>query len=365
VQAAKIRVIGLGGAGNNAVNRMIESGLDGVEFIAGNTDAQVLAKSHAEYRIQMGDRITRGLGAGADPEIGEKAAEEDRETIKEHIADADLVFITAGMGGGTGTGSAPVVAEIARELGILTIGIVTRPFRFEGPKRARVADECIKKLSERVDGMIIVNNEKLIQTVDKKAPIKDAFLTADRVLYYGVKGISDVINSSGLINVDFADVKNMLTNAGSVLMGIGAGYGDKLIDDAVGSAIHSPLLERSVEGARKILINITGHEDKVTLSDAYEIVNRITESTGLDQNTVEVMFGVAFDETAGDEIRVTVVASGFNDTPGLGNFVRPGSPFQNAGPMQNPGIPATNPGDSIYDIPTFLRWQDKEGGKGR
>jgi cell division protein FtsZ len=360
VLGAKIRVVGLGGAGNNAINRMIENGLEGVEFIAGNTDAQVLSKSHAEQRIQMGDRITRGLGAGADPEVGEKAAEEDRETIKEHLSDTDLVFITAGMGGGTGTGSAPVVAEIAREMGILTIAIVTRPFRFEGPKRLRVAEEGIKKLSERVDGMIIVNNEKLIQATDKKVSLKDAFLIADRVLYFGIKGISDVINSSGMINVDFADVKNQLKDAGSVLMGIGAGHGDNLIEEAVKSAIHSPLLERSIEGAKKILINITGHEDKVTLSDTYEIVNRITEATGFDQNTVEVLFGVAYDENAGDEIRVTVVASGFNETPGLGNFIRNG---QQTSPLTQPfpNIPNPNNSPDIYEIPTFLRWQDKDG----
>jgi cell division protein FtsZ len=358
VQAAKIRVIGLGGAGNNAVNRMIESGLDGVEFIAANTDAQVLAKSHAEVRVQIGDRITRGLGAGADPEVGEKSAEEDRDTLRENLEGADMVFITAGMGGGTGTGSAPVVAEIAKELGILTIGIVTRPFKFEGPKRARIAEEGIKKLTERVDGMIIVNNEKLISAVDKKASIKDAFLIADRVLYYGVKGISDIINSAGMINVDFADVRNHLKDAGSVLMGIGAGHGDKLIDEAVGSAIHSPLLERSIEGARKVLINITGGADKVTLSDTNEIVNKIVEATGFDQNTVEVLFGVAYDESAGDEIRVTVVASGFNETPGLGNLVRntASNPFQ---PTRN--APVIAPSDyENYEIPTFLRWQNRD-----
>ena len=355
---AKIRVVGLGGAGNNAVNRMIENGLDGVEFIAGNTDAQVLSKSHAEYRIQMGDRITRGLGAGADPDVGEKAAEEDRETIKEHLSETDLVFITAGMGGGTGTGSAPVVADIAREMGILTIAIVTRPFRFEGPKRLRVAEEGIKKLSERVDGMIIVNNEKLIQATDKKVSLKDAFLIADRVLYFGIKGISDVINSSGMINVDFADVKNQLKDAGSVLMGIGAGHGDNLIEEAVKSAIHSPLLERSIEGAKKILINITGHEDKVTLSDTYEIVNRITEATGNDQNTVEVLFGVAYDENAGDEIRVTVVASGFNDVPNFSGLIR----GTQQSPLNQPFSSLPNPNNSpdIYEIPTFLRWQDKD-----
>ncbi|MFC6748069.1 cell division protein FtsZ [Deinococcus aquaticus] len=247
MQAARIRVIGLGGAGNNAVNRMIESGLEGVEFIAGNTDAQVLAKSHAEIRIQLGDRLTRGLGAGADPEVGEKAALEDRERIKEYLEGTDMLFITAGMGGGTGTGSAPVVAEIANEMGILTVAIVTRPFKFEGPKRLRVAEEGISKLAARVDGMIVVNNEKLLTAVDKKVSFREAFLIADRVLYYGVKGISDVINVEGMINLDFADVRNLLAGSGTVLMGIGAGRGENVAEEAAMSAIHSPLLERGIE----------------------------------------------------------------------------------------------------------------------
>jgi cell division protein FtsZ len=357
VQAANIRVIGLGGAGNNAVNRMIDSGLEGVEFIAANTDAQVLANSHAELRLQIGDRTTRGLGAGANPEVGEKSALEDRDQIKEHLEGADMVFITAGMGGGTGTGSAPVVAEIAKEIGALTIGIVTRPFKFEGPKRLRVAEEGIKKLSERVDGMIIVNNEKLVSVVDRKAPIRDAFLLADRVLYYGVKGISDVINASGLINVDFADVKMHLTSAGSVLMGIGAGRGDKLVEEAVATAIHSPLLERGIEGAKKLLINITGTEDRVTLADAYEIVGKIQAATGLDENSVDTLFGVAFDEHAGDEIRVTVVATGFNEAPGLMNQLRTSNnTLGNLGNIINSGRFS----EQELDIPAFLRYRDKD-----
>jgi cell division protein FtsZ len=357
VQAANIRVIGLGGAGNNAVNRMIDSGLDGVEFIAANTDAQVLANSHAELRLQIGDRTTRGLGAGANPEVGEKSALEDRDQIKEHLEGADMVFITAGMGGGTGTGSAPVVAEIAKEIGALTIGIVTRPFKFEGPKRLRVAEEGIKKLSERVDGMIIVNNEKLVSVVDRKAPIRDAFLLADRVLYYGVKGISDVINASGLINVDFADVKMHLTGAGSVLMGIGAGRGDKLVEEAVATAIHSPLLERGIEGAKKLLINITGTEERVTLADAYEIVGKIQAATGLDENSVDTLFGVAFDEHAGDEIRVTVVATGFNEAPGLMNQLRTtNNTLGNLGNIINSGRFS----EQELDIPAFLRYRDKD-----
>ncbi len=352
MQAANIRVIGLGGAGNNAVNRMIESGLEGVEFIAANTDAQVLSKSHAELRIQMGDQLTRGLGAGANPEVGEKSAMETRDELREYLEGSDMVFITAGMGGGTGTGSAPVVAEIAREVGALTVGIVTRPFRFEGPKRIRVAEEGIRKLSERVDGMIVVNNDRLLGTVDKKVPVKEAFLIADRVLYFGVKGVSDVINVEGLINVDFADVRNLLTNAGAVLMGIGAGHGDKLVEDAAMSAIHSPLLERSIEGARRILINITGSEN-LTLNDAYEIVEKIRGATGHEEP--DLLFGITYDESAGEEVRVTVIATGFNETPGLITSVQG---VRAIGPSVLQAIPSANakldPND--YDIPAFLRY---------
>ncbi len=352
MQAARIRVIGLGGAGNNAVNRMIESGLEGVEFIAGNTDAQVLAKSHAEVRIQLGDRLTRGLGAGANPEVGEKAALEDRERIKEYLEGTDMLFITAGMGGGTGTGSSPVVAEIAREMGILTVAIVTRPFKFEGPKRSKVADEYIAKLQERVDGMIVVNNEKLLTAVDKKVSFRDAFLIADRVLYYGVKGISDVINVEGMINVDFADVRNLLSNAGPVLMGIGSGRGDKLADEAAASAINSPLLERGIDGARRILVNVTGGYD-LSMNDAHEIVEKIREATGYDDP--DMLFGVNFDENAGDEVRVTVIATGFNEGPAAISTASSNlQPIPNARTQTiSRGTSTYDPND--YDIPAFLR----------
>ena len=353
MQAARIRVIGLGGAGNNAVNRMIESGLEGVEFIAGNTDAQVLAKSHAEVRIQLGDRLTRGLGAGANPEVGEKAALEDRERIKEYLEGTDMLFITAGMGGGTGTGAAPVVAEVAREMNILTVGIVTRPFKFEGPRRSKVADEGILKLQDRVDGMIVVNNEKLLTAVDKKVSFRDAFLIADRVLYYGVKGISDVINVEGMINVDFADVRNLLSGAGAVLMGIGSGRGDKLAEEAASSAINSPLLERGIEGARRILVNVTGGYD-LAMNDAHEIVEKIRDATGFDDP--DMLFGVSFDENAGDEVRVTVIATGFNEAAHALTGGRldpiPASTVRTRG-----GQSQYDPKD--YDIPAFLRQVDR------
>ncbi len=356
MQAARIRVIGLGGAGNNAVNRMIESGLEGVEFIAGNTDAQVLAKSHAEIRIQLGDRLTRGLGAGADPEVGEKAALEDRERIKEYLDGTDMLFITAGMGGGTGTGSAPVVAEIAREMGILTVGIVTRPFKLEGPKRSRIADEGVAKLQERVDGMIVVNNEKLLTAVDKKVSVREAFLIADRVLYYGVKGISDVINVDGMVNLDFADVRNLLANAGPVLMGIGSGRGEKLAEEAALSAIHSPLLERGIEGARRILVNVTGGMD-LNMHDANDIVEKIREATGFDDP--DLLYGIAYDENAGDEVRVTVIATGFGDAPGglMSGMRRPSGLDTFVRPIKTGGGKVDQ---NDYEIPAFLRYTDRD-----
>lgn len=341
---AIIRVIGLGGGGNNAVNRMIDSGLRGVEFVAANTDAQVLATSLADVRIQMGDHLTRGLGAGANPEVGEKAALEDRERLAESLRGSDLVFLTAGMGGGTGTGSAPVVAEIAREIGALTIAVVTTPFQFEGPRRMNVAQEGLRRLEDKVDALIVVENQRLMAALEKQAKLSDAFKVADRVLYHGVRGISDVINVPGIINVDFADVKTLLQGAGTVLMGIGSGRGDKQAEDAAESATHSPLLARGVEGATKMLINITS-SDELTLETATEIVTKITEATELDD--VNVFFGVTSDEDAGDEVRVTVIAAGFNEV----------APARVIRPAQ---LRTTRPSRAFdandYDIPAFLRY---------
>jgi cell division protein FtsZ len=345
---AVMKVIGLGGGGNNAVNRMIESGLEGVEFIGANTDAQALASSLAETRVQMGDRITKGLGAGANPEIGEKAALEERDRLGDHLVGADLVFITAGLGGGTGTGSAPVVAELARELGALTVAVVTTPFQFEGPKRMRVAEEGLRKLEERVDALIVVENQRLLAALGREIKLADAFRVADRVLYHGVRGINDVINVPGIINVDFADVRTLLTGAGTVLMGIGAGHGESLVGEAVKTAIHSPLLARGLEGAHQLLINITGSED-LTLFDAYEIVEKISEATEVED--VNVLFGVTYDEVAADEVRVTVIASGFDHKPQTKLF-RPESLRSN--------LRHYDPGN--YDIPAFLRYHP-EGGR--
>lgn len=341
---AVIRVIGLGGGGNNAVNRMIETGLLGVEFVAANTDAQVLATSLADTRIQLGDHLTKGLGAGANPEIGEQAALEDRDRIGEVLRGSDLVFITAGMGGGTGTGSAPIVAEVAREIGALTVAVVTTPFTFEGPKRSRQADEGLRKLEDKVDALIVVENQRLLSSLDRKVKLQDAFRVADRVLYHGVRGISDVINVSGVINVDFADVKTLLTDAGTVLMGIGAGRGEKLAEEAATSATQSPLLSRGVEGARSLLINVTGSEE-LTLHEAHEIVEKIAASTEVEDPNV--LFGVSFDEAAADEVRVTVIAAGF-DQPEQMKVLRPSQLRQT---VAGHGYDPAN-----YDIPAFLRY---------
>ena len=341
---AVIRVIGLGGGGNNAVNRMIETGLKGVEFVAANTDAQVLATSLADLRIQMGDHLTKGLGAGANPEIGEKAALEDRDRIAEALRGADLVFITAGMGGGTGTGSAPVVAEVARELGALAIAVVTTPFAFEGPRRMRQAEEGLRRLEDKVDALIVVENQRLMSALDRKVRLNDAFRVAYRVLYHGVRGISDVINVPGMINVDFADVKALLQGAGTVLMGIGAGRGEKVAEEAANSATHSPLLARGVEGAHNLLINVTGSEE-LTLADATEIVEKISEATEVDD--VNVLFGVTYDEDAADEVRVTVIAAGFDSAPQT-RVLRP--------THLRTTVSARNYDPSNYDIPAFLRY---------
>jgi cell division protein FtsZ len=341
---AVIRVIGLGGAGNNAVNRMIETGLRGVEFVAANTDAQVLATSLAETRIQMGDHLTKGLGAGANPEVGEQAALEDRDRISEALHGSDLVFLTAGMGGGTGTGASPIVAEVARELGALTIAVVTKPFLMEGPRRMRQAEEGLRRLQDKVDALIVVENQRLMTALDRKVKLSDAFRVADRVLYHGVRGISDVINVPGLINVDFADVRALLSGAGTVLMGIGAGRGENLSEEAAHSATHSPLLERGVQGAQQLLINITGSED-LTLFDAHEIVEKISEATEVDDPNV--LFGVTYDEDAADEVRVTVIAAGFDQQQGT-KVLRPGT--------MRAAASARTYDPSNYDIPAFLRY---------
>ena len=309
-QFAKIKVIGVGGGGNNAVNRMISLGLEGVEFIAVNTDAQALLTALAPKRMQIGEKLTRGLGAGARPEIGEKAAMESREDIITALRGSDMVFITAGMGGGTGTGAAPVVAACAREIGALTVGVVTRPFTFEGPKRKKNADIGIENLKRNVDTIITIPNDRLLQVVDKKTPMTQAFTIADDILRQGVKGISDLIAVPGLVNLDFADVKSIMSNAGSALMGIGEASGENATVDAVKAAIDSPLLETSLQGARGVLLNIMGATDSLSMMEVNEASTTVQEAAHRD---AEIIWGVSVDESLGDKVSVTVIATRFDD----------------------------------------------------
>ena len=305
---AVIKVIGIGGGGVNAVNRMIEGGLRGVEFIAVNTDAQTLLMSDAEVKLDIGRETTRGLGAGSDPDVGRQAADEHADEIEEILKGADMVFITAGEGGGTGTGGAPIVAEIARNLGALTIGVVTRPFGFEGRKRATQADVGITDLKKAVDTLIVVPNDRLLQVSDPSTPMVDAFRMADQVLFQGVDGITSLINTPGLINLDFADVKSVMTGAGSALMGIGHGSGDDRAEAAAKAAISSPLLESSIEGARGVLLSISGPTD-LTLHEVNKAADHITRVAHPDAN---IIFGAVVDDALGEEIRVTVIAAGFD-----------------------------------------------------
>lgn len=306
---ATIKVIGVGGGGNNAVNRMIEHGVQGVEFIAVNTDAQALNLSKAEIKMQIGGKLTRGLGAGANPEVGKKAAEESKEQIEEALKGADMVFVTAGMGGGTGTGAAPVIAQIARDLGALTVGVVTRPFTFEGRKRSTQAAGGITSMKEAVDTLIVIPNDRLLEIVDKSTPMLEAFREADNVLRQGVQGISDLIATPGLINLDFADVKTIMSNQGSALMGIGIASGENRATEAAKKAISSPLLEKSIDGAQGVLMNITGGTN-LSLYEVQEAADIV--ATASDQD-VNMIFGSVINEDLNDEILVTVIATGFNE----------------------------------------------------
>ncbi len=305
---AVIKVVGIGGGGVNAVNRMIEAGLRGVEFIAINTDAQTLLMSDAEVKLDIGRETTRGLGAGSDPEVGRRAAEEHADEIEEILKGADMVFITAGEGGGTGTGGAPIVAEIARGLGALTIGVVTRPFGFEGRRRAMQADVGITELKKAVDTLIVVPNDRLLQVSDPHTPMLDAFRMADQVLYQGVEGITSLITTPGLINLDFADVKAIMSGAGSALMGIGHGTGEDRAEEAARNAVSSPLLESSIEGAKGVLLSIAGPGD-LTLHEVHRAADAITRVAHPDAN---IIFGAVVDDALGEEVRVTVIAAGFD-----------------------------------------------------
>lgn len=337
---AVIKVIGVGGGGGNAVEHMVRERIEGVEFFAVNTDAQALRKTAVGQTIQIGSGITKGLGAGANPEVGRNAADEDREALRAALDGADMVFIAAGMGGGTGTGAAPIVAECAKEMGALTVAVVTKPFSFEGKRRKEVADKGADYLKEKVDTIITIPNDKLLQIIDKKTPLKDAFLVADDVLRQGVQGISDLITTTGLINLDFADVKTIMSDQGEAIMGIGVGSGENRAVEAVDGAIHSALLETSIDGAQSILLNVTGGPD-ISLYEINEAAEKVAEAVDPEAN---IIFGSVIDPDMEDSIRITVVATGFGKEPssipafgqGNGTAAKTGDTKDNAGGVEIP-----------------------------
>lgn len=331
---AKIKVIGVGGGGGNAVNRMIEANVRGVEFIAMNTDAQALEKSTAPTHMQIGVKRTRGLGAGSLPNVGEESANESRDDILEAVSGADMVFITAGMGGGTGTGAASVVAECAREKGALTVAVVTRPFTFEGRNRQQKAELGLAKLRQHVDTILVIPNDRILQVVDKKTSLTEAFRIADDVLRQGVQGITDTIATDGLVNLDFADVKNIMSDAGSALMGIGEGSGENAPIIAAKNAIDSPLLETTIDGARGVLINVTGSSENLSIFEVNEAMGIIAEAADPEAN---IIFGARIDDSLGDIVRVTVVATGFDQVP-PGNSV-PQDVYPSMAPAEQPAAP--------------------------
>ena len=359
---ATIKVIGVGGAGNNAINRMIESGIKGVEFIAINTDRQALQFSKASSKIQIGEKLTRGLGAGANPDIGMQAAEESKAEIAEMLRGADMVFVTAGMGGGTGTGAAPIVAAAAKELGILTIGVVTKPFTFEGKKRLTQAEKGIVNLKEKVDTLVVIPNDKLLQIIDRRTSIVEAFKMADDVLRQGVQGISDLISVPGLINLDFADVKTVMLNTGMAHMGIGRASGENRAEDAAKQAIQSPLLETSIEGAKGVIINITGGSD-VGLHEANTAAELVQRSADPEAN---IIFGTVTDDSLGDEIQITVIATGFEkedeksqNSNGFDSIVSEAWKKRSSSVISDSSSNSQNE----LDIPTFLRKNKGLSGK--
>ena len=353
---ATIKVIGVGGAGNNAVNRMIESGIKGVDFIAVNTDRQALQTSKANTKIQIGEKVTRGLGAGANPDVGAQSAEENKSEIAEVLRGADMVFVTAGMGGGTGTGAAPIVAATAKEMGILTIGVVTKPFTFEGKKRLSQAERGIESLKGKVDTLVVIPNDKLLQVIDRKTSMAEAFMMADDVLRQGVQGISDLITVTGAINLDFADVKTIMQNTGMAHMGIGFASGENKAEDAAKQAIQSPLLETTIEGARGVIINVTGGID-LGLQEVNTAAELIQRSVDTEAN---IIFGTVVDESMNDEIQITVIATGFedqNEVSGIGkradNIIS-----KTWGDKKINSIPSSQDlsnSQNDLDIPSFLR----------
>src|SRR5580765_4733674 len=348
---AVIKVVGIGGGGTNAVTRMVEAGLSGVEFIAVNTDAQALLMAEADVKIQIGSQETRGLGAGADPSVGLSAATESSDELKEALKGADMVFVTAGEGGGTGTGGAPVVAELAKAVGALTVGVVTRPFTFEGRKRGEQAERGLEELRERVDTLIVIENDRLLQVVEKRTSIIEAFRMADDVLRQGVQGITDLITVPGLVNLDFADVRTIMSDAGSALMGIGSASGENRAAEAARAAVSSPLLEASIEGATGILLNITGGAD-IGLFEVNEAAEVVTSAADTNAN---VIFGAVIDDAKGDAVTVTVIATGF------------GGQRRRRRRMETPSLLSDEPlrpargeetfegSDEVLDVPSFLR----------
>lgn len=374
---AKIKVIGIGGGGCNAVNSMIANNqINGVDFLSVNTDAQALLTSQAQTKIQIGDNLTRGLGAGGNPELGKQAAEESREKIKDFLRETDMVFLTCGEGGGTGTGATPVIAEVAREVGCLTVAVVTKPFRFEGTRRMVAAEEGILNLKDKVDTLIVIPNQRLLEVIDRKMTLLEAFRVADSVLSQGVQGISDLITMPGLINVDFADVRSIMTDAGSALMGIGTGVGENRAATAARTAIASPLLEISVQGAKGVLFNITGGND-LTMAEVDEAAKLISAAVDPDAN---IIFGASVDESLVDQVKITVVATGFDETkrklqeltgksPGYVQSYQPSVPSRigeeknekSAPPVQFSSVstsPDASADEDEFDIPAFLRQQN-------
>src|SRR5690242_9591089 len=343
---AVLKVAGVGGGGTNAVNRMVEAAISGVEFIAVNTDAQALLITDADVKIQVGAEVTRGLGAGADPAVGLAAAQESRDELKDALKGADMVFVTAGEGGGTGTGGAPIVAELGQEIGALTVGVVTRPFAFEGRKRAEQAERGIDELRDRVDTLIVIENDRLLQVVEKQTSIVEAFGMADDILRQGVQGITDLITVPGLVNLDFADVRTIMRDAGSALMGIGSADGENRAAEAARAAVSSPLLEASIEGATGILLNVTGGSD-IGLFEVNEAAEVVTSAA--DQNA-NVIFGAVIDDGVQDEVRVTVIATGFGPT----RRQRRRDQRQPQAPRPSSGEGFDVPAD-ILDVPSFLR----------
>lgn len=349
---ANIKVIGVGGGGGNAVNRMIKAGLKGIEFLSVNTDSQALYHSEAPTKINIGKATTRGLGAGSNPDVGKQAAEESIEEIKEAIEGSDMVFITCGLGGGTGTGGAPVIANAAREMGILTVAVVTKPFTFEGQRRKTQADEGLENLKNKVDTLITIPNDKILALIDKKTPLNEAFAVVDDVLRQGVQGISDLITVHGMINVDFADVKAVMENAGSALMGIGYGTGENRAAEASRAAIESPLLEMSIDGAKGVLFNITGGND-LSMFEVDEAARVITEAADPEAN---IIFGAVINDSYTGEIKITVVATGFDYKQNEGSLARPTSAFSSrpSSSHSSDNMPIKH-SENELDIPAFIR----------